>query len=301
MPTHDITQFTPRTGRVIKENGETINVGDGYPIAYSDVDTSLITKVNGNDGAIHSMDYKDAIGLRKIPGHSLFRGFGRRSALSTVSTGDDLWNGTATTIPFPDQSVGEQMTIVSTAAADSSAGANIRTVDIHYIDANGAEQEEIITLNGVTPVNTVATNIRHVQFIHANTVGTFGGAAAGTISLYKTGSASTIYAQIEIGTNVSVCSRRMVPAGKSFYLNSISVSGTSSKPLIIALRATCDYIGDLTPGVFIFNEIYDVQDSMNALSINPPRYIPALAFLKGTAYSTQVGGAATISYGGWIE
>jgi hypothetical protein len=247
------------------------------------------------------INYRDAIGIGVISGHDRFRGFGRRGVLATTVTGDDLWEGTATTIPIPDQTTGEQCTIVSTSANDTAAGSNVRTVDVHYLDAAGNEQVENVTLNGTTPVNTVATNIRFIQYIHSKTTAGHGIAAAGTISIYRTGDAARVYSTISVGANVSLNSQRMVPAGKTFYLCGVKCSSTSSKPVSVRFRATCEQDGTLTPGIFIFNEISELQDSTASLETFVPRKIPALAIMKATAYSAQAGGAAELSYEGFIE
>jgi len=246
-------------------------------------------------------DYKMLIGMGLMAGHDPFRGFGYRSGLSTAVTGDDIWQGAATTQPVPNQTTGEQMVIVSSAAADSSAGANVRKIHIHYLDSGGNEQKEIVTMNGVTPVNTAATNIRFVQHIHTYENGTFGAAAAGNISVYKVGDAATVYAYIKAGENKSLDSSRMVPNGKTFYLSYISVSGASGKPLSIRLRATSEENGTLFPGIFLFNELFSVQDSIGTIMFDIPRKFPSLAIVKGTVFSSQAGGECTINYGGWIE
>lgn len=255
----------------------------------------------GHHGHDVSVDYRTAVGMGNVEGHSLFRGFGYRTGLSTAVNGDDIWQGTATTLPFPDQSVGEQMTFVSTSAADSAAGANIRTLHHHYLDSNGNEQVEVITMNGVTPVNTVATNIRFSQYIHSNSVGAFGAVAAGDISVYRTGDAARVYNVIKAGGNISLNSMRMVPLNKKFFVDYISVTGASGKPLSVRLRATNDDEGILTSGIFLFNEIFSIQDSAAIVILSVPRKFPALSIVKATAFSSQAGGECTISYGGWLE
>src|SRR3990172_7622115 len=139
-----------------------------YPdiATYLDFETGLPTVVKGFDNASLTTDYLTAIGTDKISGHAHFRTFGLRTGLSTAVAGDDVWEGTATTIPIP-ASAGEQMTIVSTSAADTLAGTGVQKVDVMYIDANGVEQTEVVNLNGVTPVNTVATNIRFINAFHS--------------------------------------------------------------------------------------------------------------------------------------
>lgn len=252
------------------------------------------------DKAALVMDYHNAIGQGIFSDHSPFRGFSERSGLSNAVAGDDIWVGTATTCPIPPLA-GERMSLVSTSANDTAAGSGVRTVDIHYIDTNGNPQTEIIAMAGsATPVHTVATNIRFVQGIHTNTCGTLWGVAAGTITIYQYGSASTVYNQITTGTNVSLNSARMVPNGKTFYMKSLHVSAGSNKPISIRLRATSTLEDELCT-FFQFKDVFFLIDSAMCKTYDVALKFPSLSIIKATAYSATAGGDASISYGGWIE
>ena len=230
---------------------------------------------------------------------SSFRGFGQRSSLSTATNGDDVWEGTATTCPFP-ATAGERMSVVSSSASDTSDGTGVRTIIIQYLDANGDEVNETITLSGVTAVHTVATNIRFVQQIHSQTVGSVG-VAVGTISIYKYGDANIVYTVIKPGGNLSLNSLRMIPRAKKFFMLTLSIAGTSNKPLSVRLRATSDN-GNLTEGLFfLFKDICFVQNSIREKVFIIPLVFPSLCIIKITAYSAQAGGDISIGYDGWIE
>jgi len=262
--------------------------------------TNAINDIQSHHNFLINVPYQVGIGLGVVAGHSTFRGFGRREALSTATNGDDLWEGTATTLDYPDQSVGEQCTVVSTSVNDTLAGTGVQKVDIHYLDASGNPQHETISMNGTTPVNTVATNIRFIQYMHTSQ-GAFGVLAAGDIRLYRTGDATRVYQIIKQGGNMTLNTARMVPLGKNFYLQNIQASAASNKPINIRFRATCDQDGTLTPGIFIFNQIYELQDSAIPENIVTPRKFPALCIIKGTAYSSTAGGQASLSWEGFIE
>lgn len=267
---------------------------------FYDSETTGHSELTGADGAIHVLDYEAAIALGHIAAHQPFRGYGQRSSLSTATGGDDVWEGTSTTCPFP-SSAGEQMTVVSTSASDSSAGIGTQSVDIHYIDATGNAQTEIVTMNGVTPVNTVATNIRFIQSIHTQTTGT-NAVTVGTISIYKTGSVTTVYNTITPGGNMSLNAARMVPLGKTFYITNLSVAGASNKPLSVRLRATSTFEDVLTTGLFfLFKDVTFLQNSSREKTFRVPLKFPALSIIKVTVYSAQVGGDIAVNYDGWIE
>jgi len=266
-----------------------------------DTVTGTSDPIYSHHGKLHVLGYEAAIGIGEVAGHTLFRGFGRREALTTAAAGDDVWEGAAVSAPYPNQSVGEQIVFVSTSASDTSAGAGAQQLEMHYLDAAGAPFVETITLNGTTAVNSVATNVRFIQYVHVSRVGSFGAKAVGTITAYKVATPATVYDTIVPGACISLCSVRMVPAGKHFYMNYISVTGASSKPLSLRVTATSDDDGVLTPGIFLFNEIFEIQDSTATVNIAVPRVFPPFAIIKGIAISNTAGGACSVSYGGWVE
>ncbi len=107
--------------------------------------------------------------------------FGRNSLVQNVLC--DLWDGPTCAYVFP--TVAQQMAISSSSANDTLAGTGIQKIIIHYLDNLYQEQTEILSLNGITPVNTVATNILRINAMHSYQEGT-GGSAAGNISLKNT-------------------------------------------------------------------------------------------------------------------
>jgi len=240
-----------------------------YPelATYLDSETGLATPVKGMDNCSASIDYLTMIGTEKITGHSHFRTFGQRVGLSTAATGDDVWEGTATTIPIP-AAAGEQMTIVSTSVNDTAAGTGVQSVDVMYLDASGNVQTEVVALSGTTPVNTVATNIRFIHAFHAEMNGT-GGMADGTISIYCTGDATRVYSVITPGGSRALTCAMMVPAGKTFYCTSFCTSGASGKPLSVRFRATCTEESVLT-GFFLYKDVAFIQDSSHVHDFTIP-------------------------------
>lgn len=215
--------------------------------------------------------------------------FGFRSNVSAAVNGDDIWPGTATTLPIPPD-VGEQMQVVSTSALDNGGDTGIRTLDIHYIDANGEAKEEVITMNGITAVPTVATNIRFVQEIHAMTVGT-NGVAVGTITISQFGAPATVYSQITAGFNRSLNTARMVPVNKALIIRSWNATGGASaggKSADIRLRITAHH-GILLPRVFQGQDNVLTFNSGAARIFEPPIVVPAFGIVKCTAYAS-VGG-----------
>lgn len=228
--------------------------------------------------------------------------YGFRSSISNSVTGDDIWTGTATTIPIP-PSTGQQMQVVSTNANDdgSPAGTGVQMLTVHYIDANGLQLDEDITMNGVTPVLTTAKNIRFVQDIHTIAVGT-NLAAVGTISISPSGVPATVYSTITPGMNRSLNSARMVPAGKTLIIRTFNASGGASaggKSADIRLRSTSHHglILPVSPNpVFVLEDNFLSFNSGTSRIYDVPVMIPSFAIVKCTAFATTGGADVQASW-----
>lgn len=84
---------------------------------------------------------------------------------------------------YTEQTSDAQRSIVSTSALDTALGTGARTLIITYFtSALLGPFTETITLNGLTAVNTVATNICYIESMEVKTAGT-GGSNAGVINL----------------------------------------------------------------------------------------------------------------------
>lgn len=274
------------------------------PQYCKDGDTGLFTPVIGHHGSPIIVDYQTAIGLGKIPGHTRFKATGRRAGLSTASIGDDIWNGVATSFSYPDQTVGEQLSVISTSANDTAAGTGVRKVKLQGLRVGGVVATEIITLNGnVAAVNSTITDWVFLQYLHTIEVtpGSIGVTALGNISCFRTGTPARVYGLIDIGTNISLSAHRMVPTGYTFNLNYLLASATAQKAVSVRLRATCDLEGILTPGIFIYNELVELEDSVVPLHLSMPSLFPPTCIIKATVYSTTSGGTAAVTFGGWLE
>jgi hypothetical protein len=225
-----------------------------------------------------------------VPGHRIIGCFGWRNTIGTTSTGEDIWNGTATTIPTPIDA-GEQLEIVSTSTDDDGdpAGTGAQTVMVHYIDAaDGQEKKEQVTMNGTTGVPLVATNIRYVNEFHVLTVGS-NGVAVGTITCYKQGASSTVYSQINPGMNHSLQTNCMIPDGHNAYLMSWYATESADKRSAFRIRST-DNGGNLLPGVFNFKDNTTLKASSTGI-IPLWQKIPALSIVKVSAWVSPITGA----------
>jgi len=183
-------------------------------------------------------------------------------------------------LPTP-AAVGEQMSIVSDDNADNGATATgVLTIRMDYLDANGNEQIEDVTLNGTTPVTTTATDMRFVNDIYALTVGS-NGVAEGNIAVYKTGGAiaTDLYQIIGAGGNKSLVPHRMVPAGKTLYLQGWHCEEAQAKRAAFRIRST-DMNGVLIPGVFCFKDVAYLNGNVSGERSLHGIPVPSLSIVK---------------------
>ena len=101
---------------------------------------------------------------------------------------------------------------------------------------------------------------------------------------------------------MSLNSSRMVPAGKTFYLNQRTATAASGKSMSIRQRSTSTFEHTLTSGwAHLFKQPWFLMNSVLMETLPIPEEYPALSIIKATAFSAQAGGDFTFSYRGWTE
>lgn len=270
-----------------------------YPegIKAADSVTGIVSNLKSYDDILLDVNYLTAIGIGVIPGHTTWHSIGYNSAVG--ATQEDITEiGAATYVPPAD--AGIQMTVRSSNANDTSAGTGVRTVEINYLDANGLSQTEVVTTNGGN-VNTVATNIRRVNYFHTVTAGS-GGSAAGNISLTNTANTVT-YALIPTSGNFSRHGFFTIPSDKTGYITSAYIGAGSSvanRFVRSLLRTTTNHSGVLTPGIFQYKRMILVQDGGMDMKFEIPIKVPGLTDIKFSG--TNDAGAEVACYvEGWYE
>ena len=156
-------------------------INSGYSQVTNDADKSDFEtnyKASANKNVAVSWTSERAIAGGIVPNglSGVIGGYIGTSAVTLVAC-------RATTYTEPASAA--QRSVASSSASDSAAGTGTRTIRITYYDnsMNGPYYEDI-TMNGTTPVNTVATNIRFIECICSMTVGSNGG-NVGTITLFN--------------------------------------------------------------------------------------------------------------------
>ena len=240
------------------------------------------------------------IAREDIPGKTAVHILGNNDDTSTSF--EDLWEVGGPYV-FP-AAGGIQMEVASTgasAANDTALGSGVQQVMIHYLLAGYVPGFEFIEMDGVTPVNTVATDILRVQNMHSSRVGS-GGVAAAEITLEDTTSAVE-YTRIRTGLNTSLTGVWTVPAGKTLYITqweTSAIATNANRTAEFFLRATSSFHGFLLPGIFNVKDISHLTSGSIETTFDLPLKIPAKADVKVTVKSS----AAMETAGhieGWYE
>lgn len=182
-----------------------------YPLPWDD-------PKHGDNGFIYVMDYTNAISRGKISGASSFSSNGHYTAGVAVS------NQPVHSAGVVNIASGVQMSFVSSSANDTAVGTGLRTLIMSYIEQTTLlSKTESITMNGTTPVLSVATNIRFINSLTMTSAGS-GATNAGDITVTNGG---TTYGKILTGAKIQESSFRMVPFGKIFIPHDIVASSNS--------------------------------------------------------------------------
>lgn len=248
---------------------------------YVDSDGAIIPAVALDAGA----DFLTDVARGHIPGTSILGGFGERATIESTVQGEDIWPGTATSVPTPaDAGVG--MSVVSSSANDGAGtGVGVITLLINFLDPSGNPQSEVVTMNGTTPVDLAERAVRFVQSIHTITVGS-NGVAVGDVTIHLTGTASIVYSQVSAGGNMSLTPHRMVPQGKLLVLFRWHASESKGRRLALRLRST-SLGATIYPGVFLFQDAMFLNGS--TLEARIARSVPALAIVKISGWGVAGG------------
>ena len=252
----------------------------------------------GNKPRVSSMPYLYDIAEGNVAGHLPFALLAFNPDIGT--TEEDVWT-TGGAYAWP-AAGGIRMQVKSTSAADDGdpAGTGVRTVHIHYLDDTYAERVEVVTTNGLTGVNTTATNIFRVNSFRADTIGT-GGKAAGTISLTDT-TPTVTYSTIALGYTRSRNGFYTVPLGKTLYVTEISMSVYgANKGLRFTFRSTWDADDAELRDFFIPFAEHMMSNGAFLHSFGIPHPFPAGTRLKISAKADQAGAVCSASMRGWLE
>lgn len=251
---------------------------------------------NADAPQICSQTYLQALAEGDVSGHTPWYKIGFTPTMTTSES--DLWSK-AGTYTFPVSGI--QMAAVSDSALDTSLGSGARQVIIYYLDNNFLEKTEIVSLSGLTPVNTIATNIYRINGFRVYSAGT-NAKPFGNLSLTSTDTLTT-YSYILAGFNRARSSFYTVPANKMLYIVTVNFSyGYSTNQTHycrLYTRATQNE-GIRTPGLFYpFTETI-CSNSAEVVSLEIPTRINEKVDIKVSGISTY-SGIAMVALRGWLE
>jgi len=191
---------------------------------------------------------------RQITGQRTFFFFGYNNDIDASvwedvhpGGGDINWLETATKVE-----------VLSTNAADTAAGLGTRSVEIHGLSATGVDQDEVIAMNGVTPVESSLTYVR-INKIHNEQVGTYGGSHQGDITCRVTGAGvvlgvmtgieGVVNSGVQYGLGEAGNGFYSVPLGKVAYLMGgvATINTTASKTADLVLYEREGILNTSTP------------------------------------------------------
>lgn len=209
----------------------------------------------------------------QIQGHTSFQVFGYNPDLDTSE--ESVWPDGGV-IPHP--TTASVLTIVSTNAADASAGTGARTVFIEGLNASYNVVSETVTLNGTTGVSTT-NSYMYVNAFTVLTVGS-GESNAGEITA-KVG--ATLYDLIAVGYNNRTTAHYCVPAGYSAYMTSgVITAGQASGSTSVTA-----YLKQHGPdGIVRIGAVSTLNNGSVQYDFDPPYRIPEKNCVGASAIGT---------------
>lgn len=172
------------------------------------------------------------ISVTEIPPNGQYiRRFGINSAVGTSYAVIDETGAAKPYMP----STPLKFEALSSSANDTAAGSGAHTILVTGIDSNWNLLSETITLNGLTPVQSVNTYYR-VTKVEVMAVGSYGGTNAGTITVRGTGGGTT-FVIVSPSYGQSFSSHFCVPAGFYGAIAGANLSTDSGKIVDIQVRS----------------------------------------------------------------
>ena len=259
----------------------------------ADYDKPLIHVIDGN-GNKTPLFLSDLGSTRDITAYSVVF---ERSAGTFQNTTEyhDCCEFLTTGTSFTPVTVNDILQVVSSSANDAALGTGTRTVGITYLDESGILSQEIVTLNGTTPVSV---NIQASAIISMYALsGGSSPVSAGTINLRNTNTPSIIYEQISIGGNQSQSGRFTCPAGYFARLKccTISVQGAAIEMKIRTTRNQFD--GSFSGGRYLFKAGAklaagsSIDINLNNIRLDAGQTVKISGIADGAAATTRIHGS----------
>lgn len=196
---------------------------------------------------------------------------------------------------------GVQARVLSTSANDSTIGTGIQKVRIRYFDTNWTLNDEIVTMNGTTAVNTVATNIIRIESFEAFQIGTPLGGSAGIIKLQNL-AGNQLFAQIDVGGNQFLRAQHTVSPGKIGTITDVIINNNTTIAVSFVVYREVDNTPNGGNVAMISDTSVTVQQGGTMqIALSDPIRCDATSSVQGlrmgiSAIGLAVGGAALVSF-----
>lgn len=199
------------------------------------------------------------------------------------TTTEDIWEaGGVQVLP----SAAGVASVVSSDADDTAAGTGARTVTIEGLDADYEEISEVVTLNGITPVNSTNSYLR-VNSLVVSSSGT-SRANEGNITVSVGGN---VQRYISVGSGICHCSQYTIPANHTAYLVRIQTwQGRDS-----GAESFLQFKDTAGANTWITTLYLDTYRSELTAELDGSIVIPAKADIRMQAFST----ASTVDQGAY--
>jgi len=157
------------------------------------------------------------------------------------------------------------VTVVSDDADDTSAGTGARTIKIQGLDGNYDFQEETITMNGTTNVNSINTFLRvnRMEVLTAGSSNSMEGTITATIGGNEQSRMEAEYDNQTLQANYTI------PAGKTGYLTRIQATSTKdNKAAFVGL-----FTRELS-SIFKIKQLFEIYRNNVVVDFTVPLVIP---------------------------
>lgn len=125
---------------------------------------------------------------------------------------------------YNEQTTNAQRSLSSTSVLDTAAGTGARTVKITYLTATGTGPfVETVTLNGITAVNTIASDICFIESLVVITVGTLG-SNQGIVTLHSAAAGVGVIGTIGATDNRTLWAHHYVATNSQAKITGVSTS-----------------------------------------------------------------------------
>jgi hypothetical protein len=197
-----------------------------------------------------------------VKGAKIIHKFGANRSVGTT------WATVCTSGTYQVPTTPQTLEIVSDSADDSVSGIGARSVEVYGIDANWDEIEEVVEMNGTTPV-TLANQFRRVYRMHVYESGSysnlFSGSHVGNITVQGVGGGS-LYADIVVENGFPLGASEIgcftIPRGYTGFIigSRVVMEATKICDVGVFIRQHADILTPPYSPLFIIDIIHDVSN-----------------------------------------